>query len=52
MTLFEFELSAAALDEPGDWNRTRRMLRTGVRFAFVDEILVDYYPSRLWTTDR
>lgn len=50
MKMFEFELSAAAFDEPGDWNRTRRMLRTGVRFAFVDEILVDYYPSRLWTT--
>jgi hypothetical protein len=52
MRMYEFELAAAAFDEPGDWNRTRRMLRTGVRFAFVDEILVDYYPSRLWTTGR
>jgi GT2 family glycosyltransferase len=52
MRLFEYELVAAVFSEPGDWNRARRMLRAGVRFAYVDEILTDYYPGRLWTVGR
>jgi glycosyltransferase involved in cell wall biosynthesis len=48
MRLFEFRLSAALFGEPGDWDRARRMLRAGVRFRMVDEILCDYYPSKLW----
>lgn len=52
MRMYEFELAAAAFDEPGDWHRARRMLRTGVRFGFVDEIVVDYYPSFLWKSER
>ena len=33
LLLFEFKLSAALFGEPGDWDRARRMLRAGVRFA-------------------
>jgi hypothetical protein len=25
-----------------------RMLRAGVRFAMLDEIVLDYFPSTLW----
>jgi hypothetical protein len=48
LALFEYKLAAAAFDEPGDWNRARRMMRAGVRFRMVDEIVCDYYPSTLW----
>jgi glycosyltransferase involved in cell wall biosynthesis len=46
--LFRYELAAALFNEPGDWHRARRMLRTGVRFSMIDEIVFDYYPSSLW----
>jgi glycosyltransferase involved in cell wall biosynthesis len=48
MRLFEFKLSAALFGEPGDWDRTRRMLRAGVRFRMIDHIVCEYYPSTLW----
>jgi glycosyltransferase involved in cell wall biosynthesis len=48
MRLFEYELAAALFDEPGDWHRCRRMLRAGVRFSMVDEVVCDYFPSFLW----
>jgi glycosyltransferase involved in cell wall biosynthesis len=48
LLLFEFKLSAALFGEPGDWDRARRMLRAGVRFRMVDEVVGDYYPSTLW----
>jgi len=48
LRLFEYELAAALFDEPGDWHRCRRMLRAGVRFHMVDEVVCDYYPSFLW----
>ena len=51
MRLFEFKLSAALFDEPGDWDRARRMLRAGVRFRMIDEVVCDYYPSRLWRAE-
>jgi hypothetical protein len=47
--LFQYELAAAAFDEPGDWHRARRMLRVGVQFSMIDEIVFDYYPSLLWS---
>jgi hypothetical protein len=34
---------------PNDVSLLDRMLRIGVRFAFLDEPVVDYYPSRLWS---
>ena len=46
--LFRYELSAALFGEPGDWHRARRMLRAGVHFSMVDEIVFDYYPALLW----
>ena len=48
LLLFEFKLSAALFGEPGDWDRARRMLRAGVRFRMIDEIVCEYYPSSLW----
>jgi Glycosyl transferase family 2 len=51
LRLYEYELAAHLFDEPGDWNRVRRMMRTGVRFAMTDEIVGDYWPSRLWNPD-
>lgn len=48
LRVFEYKLAAAVFDEPGDWNRARRMMRAGVRFRMVDEIVCDYYPSTLW----
>jgi hypothetical protein len=48
LRLFEYELHAALFDEPGDWHRCRRMLRAGVRFHMVDDVVCDYYPSFLW----
>jgi hypothetical protein len=36
---FEFDANARFADEPGDWNRARRMWDSGVRFAFVDRPL-------------
>jgi glycosyltransferase involved in cell wall biosynthesis len=48
MRLFEYELAAALFDEPGDWHRCRRMLRAGVRFHMVEDVVCDYYPSFLW----
>jgi glycosyltransferase involved in cell wall biosynthesis len=47
--LFKYELAAALFDEPGDWHRARRMLRAGVQFAMLDEVVFDYYPSKGWT---
>jgi hypothetical protein len=34
---------------PNDVSLLERMLRIGVRFSFLDEATVDYYPSRLWS---
>ena len=46
--VFRFELAAALFDEPGDWHRARRMLRAGVRFSMLDQVVFDYYPRLLW----
>lgn len=52
LRLYEYELSTHLFDEPGDWNRVRRMMRTGVRFAMLDELVGDYWPNRLWNPDE
>src|SRR4051794_28051713 len=46
--LYSYELGAAAFEEPGDWHRARRMLRTGVRFEQLDAVTCDYYPNHVW----
>jgi glycosyltransferase involved in cell wall biosynthesis len=33
---------------PNDWSWGERLLRIGVRFAMLEEPVVDYYPSFLW----
>lgn len=44
-----FEMSAALLDEPGDWHWCRRLLSAGARFQMIDEIVCDVYPTvREW----
>lgn len=45
LRFFERELFAADLGVPGDWFLAERMLRAGVRFGMVDEVLVDLFPS-------
>ena len=43
---FESELSDAIYDEPSDWSKCRRMIRAGVRFGMIDEIVVDKHEYR------
>jgi hypothetical protein len=45
------QLGSGALGSPGDWSLCRRMRRAGVRFAKLDDVVVDYHPSRLWNED-
>jgi hypothetical protein len=45
LRFFERELVAAHLDLPGDMYMLTRMLRVGVRFAMLDDVLLDYFPS-------
>jgi hypothetical protein len=42
------ELVAASFGHPNDWFRVESMMRIGVRFGMVDEVLYDYYPARSW----
>jgi hypothetical protein len=48
LRFFERELVAAHLEIPGDIYMLERMLRVGVRFAMLDEVVLDYFPSGLW----
>lgn len=45
LRFFQRELFAADLGLPGDWYLAERMLRAGVRFGMVDQVLSDIYPS-------
>jgi Glycosyl transferase family 2 len=48
LRFFERELVAVHLGLPGDVYMLERMLRVGVRFAMLDEIVLDYFPSTRW----
>ena len=48
LRFFERELVAAHLEIPGDIYLLRRMLRAGVRFAMLDRVVYDYFPSTIW----
>lgn len=48
LRFFEYQLAAALFGHPGDWHRAQRMMRSGVRFAQIDAVICDYYPSQLW----
>ncbi|HYB22648.1 MAG TPA: Stf0 family sulfotransferase, partial [Solirubrobacteraceae bacterium] len=52
LRFFERELLAAHLELPGDMYMLERMLRAGVRFAALDEVVLDYFPSTLWETPQ
>lgn len=45
LRFFVPELADAIFSLPGDWAMIERMLRTGVRFGMLDEVVVDYFPS-------
>ncbi len=46
LRFFESELADVIYEEPSDWSKCRRMIRAGVRFGMVDEIVVDKHESR------
>jgi cellulose synthase/poly-beta-1,6-N-acetylglucosamine synthase-like glycosyltransferase len=46
LRFFELELSDAIYDEPNDWSLCRRMLRAGVRFGMIDDVVVDKNETR------
>ena len=45
------ELVAALVRTSHDWFRVETMMRVGVRFGMVDDILYDYYPARSWQSE-
>ena len=48
LRFFMREHVAAVLGMPGDFYRLERMVRAGVRFGMVEQIVYDYFPSKLW----
>lgn len=46
LRFFESELSDAIYEEPSDWSKCRRMLRAGVSFGMIEEIVVDKNETR------
>jgi glycosyltransferase involved in cell wall biosynthesis len=46
LRFFESELADAMFEVPNDWSLCERMLRAGVRFGMVDEIVFDKYEHR------
>lgn len=50
LSFFEMELANALFGSPSDWALCRRMLAAGVRFAMLDDIVVDHWESRASTT--
>jgi hypothetical protein len=46
LRFFESELSDVIYEEPSDWSKCRRMLRAGVRFGMIDEVVVDKHETR------
>jgi hypothetical protein len=42
---------AVSFGHPNDWFRVENMMRAGVRFGMVDEVLYDYYPARSWQSE-
>jgi putative methyltransferase (TIGR04325 family) len=47
--IFATELADAVFEEPYDWSLARRMMRAGVRFSMLEEVVLEYYPSRFWS---
>jgi hypothetical protein len=51
LRFFGLELADAIYEEPNDWSLCRRMLRVGVRFAMLDEVVVDKHETRRDSAD-
>ena len=47
LQFFEMELATWLFFTPADWYLCRRMLRAGVRFGMLDEVVTDHYESRI-----
>lgn len=47
LTFFEMELASWLFFSPADWSLCRRMLRAGVDFGMLDEVVTDHYESRI-----
>jgi glycosyltransferase involved in cell wall biosynthesis len=50
LSFFEMELANSLFHSPSDWSLCRRMLRAGVRFAWIDDVVVDHWESRQSST--
>lgn len=48
LSFFERELFAADFDQPNDYFLAEAMLRAGVRFAMIQDLICDLYPSADW----
>ena len=46
LRFFGLELTDALYEEPNDWSLCRRMLRVGVRFGAIDQVVVDKHETR------
>jgi hypothetical protein len=46
LRFLEGELSDEIFEEPSDWSKCRRMIRLGVRFGMIDEVVVDKHETR------
>jgi glycosyltransferase involved in cell wall biosynthesis len=51
LRFFTGELSDALFGNVGDWARINRMMRVGVRMGMISDVVLDYYPNRLWGDD-
>jgi hypothetical protein len=49
---FHYDERARFAGEPGDWNLGRRLWEAGVRFAFLDDLVGDYYYTPKDEADR
>lgn len=52
LRFFERQLVAADFGVPNDWFTCETMLRAGVRFAMIDAVVCDLYPSAAERTER
>jgi hypothetical protein len=45
LRFFEWDVRSWVLDEPADWTLCRRMLESGVRIGFADQVVTNLYPT-------
>ena len=50
LRIFAREHVAAEVPAAGDFFRVERMVRAGVRFGMLPEVVYDHFPSLLWDT--